>query len=200
MIEEISALPRQTQVVAYEQAREWLAISDSPDIKPRLRAVAKKINGARRRVKAADLSEVLFNKPCDLEEEVLKFERERISEALAKVNGKVTHAAKLLGLNYQKLAYIIETRHPDLLNERTLVRRRPRKQNTLATRSLAEKRIDSFEGGNWRWAYSLGACKRAKVSHNTVARWEGGEMAILTLEYEAAKANKSFRQAFDSHY
>ena len=129
MIEEVNALPRQTQVVAYEQAREWLASSDSPDIKPRLRAVAKKINGPRRRIKAADLSEVLFNKPCDLEKDVLKFERERISDALAKVNGKVTHAAKLLGLNYQKLAYIIETRHPDLLNERTLVRRRPRKQN-----------------------------------------------------------------------
>jgi len=63
-----------------------------------------------------------------LEEEVLKFERGRISEALAKVNGKVTHAAKLLGLNYQKLAYIIETKHPDLLKKRTPVRRRPRKQ------------------------------------------------------------------------
>lgn len=127
MIEELNALPRETQVVAYEQAREWLASSDSPDIKPRLRAVAKKIDGSGRKLKTADVSEVLFNKPYDLEEEVLKFERGRISEALAKVNGKVTHAAKLLGLNYQKLAYIIETRHPDLLEQRTPVRRRPRK-------------------------------------------------------------------------
>jgi len=55
------------------------------------------------------------------------FERARIVEALAKVNGKVTHAAELLGMNYQKLAYIIETRHPDLLKKRTPVRRRPRK-------------------------------------------------------------------------
>ena len=126
MIEEIDKLPREIQSVALQQAREWLASSDSPDIKPRLRAVAKKIDGGRRKVKTADASAVLFNRPYDLEAEVLKFERERISEALAKVNGKVTHAAKLLGLNYQKLAYIIETKHPDLLNKRTPVRRRPR--------------------------------------------------------------------------
>ena len=61
------------------------------------------------------------------EAEVLRFERARIVEALAKVKGKVTHAAELLGMNYQKLAYIIETSHPDLLKKRTPVRRRPRK-------------------------------------------------------------------------
>jgi tetratricopeptide (TPR) repeat protein len=125
MIEELETLPRETQAVAYEQAREWLA--SSPDIKPRLRAIAKKIDAGRRRVRTAAVNEVLFNKPYDLEAEVLKFERGRISEALAKVNGKVTHAARLLGLNYQKLAYIIETRHPVLLKKRTPVRRRPRK-------------------------------------------------------------------------
>ena len=128
MIEEIQTLPRETQLVAYEQAREWLASSDSPDIKPRLKAVAKKIAGGRSMTKAANAYEILFNRPCDLEEEVLKFERSRISAALAQVNGKVTHAAKLLGLNYQKLAYIIETRHPNLLKKRTPVRRRPRKR------------------------------------------------------------------------
>lgn len=127
MIEEIDTLPREVQSAAYAQAREWLVSSESPDIKPRLKAVAKKIDGARRKIRAAHVSDVLFNKPYDLEAEVLKFERARISEALAKVNGKVTHAAKLLGLNYQKLAYIIETKHPDLLKKRTPVRRRPRK-------------------------------------------------------------------------
>lgn len=126
MIEEIDTLPSEVQSVAYEQAREWLASSESPDIKPRLKAVAKKI-GARSMTKAANAYEILFNRPCDLEQEVLKFERSRISAALAQVNGKVTHAAKLLGLNYQKLAYIIETRHPDLLKKRTPVRRRPRR-------------------------------------------------------------------------
>jgi len=127
MIEEIDTLPHDVQSAAYEQAREWLATSDSPDIKPRLKAVAKKIDGIRTMTKSANAYELLFNKPCDLEAEVLRFERARIVEALAKVNGKVTHAAELLGMNYQKLAYIIETRHPDLLKKRTPVRRRPRK-------------------------------------------------------------------------
>ena len=127
MIEEIDTLPHDVQSAAYEQAQEWLASSESPDIRPRLKAVAKKIDGIRTMTKSANAYEVLFNKPCDLEAEVLRFERARIVEALAKVNGKVTHAAELLGMNYQKLAYIIETRHPDLLKKRTPVRRRPRK-------------------------------------------------------------------------
>lgn len=127
MIEEIETLPREVQSVAYAQAREWLASSDSPDIKPRLKAVAKKIDGARSMTKTPNAHEVLFNKRLDLEAEVLKFEHGLISQTLAKVNGKVTHAAKLLGIDYQKLAYIIETKHPDLLKKRTPVRRRPRK-------------------------------------------------------------------------
>ena len=83
--------------------------------------------------KSANAYELLFNKPSDLEAEVLRLERARISEALAKVNGKVTHAADLLGLNYQKLAYIIETRHPDLLKKRTPVRRRPTQSHSQET-------------------------------------------------------------------
>jgi tetratricopeptide (TPR) repeat protein len=127
MIEEIDTLPREVQSVAYEQANAWLASSDSPDIKPRLKAVAKKIDGARMKLKTADVREVLFNKHYNLEEEVLKFERGLISQTLAKVNGKVTHAAKLLGVGYQRLAHMIETKHPDLIAKRTPVRHRPKK-------------------------------------------------------------------------
>jgi tetratricopeptide (TPR) repeat protein len=127
MIEEIDTLSPEVQLVAYAQAKQWLASGDSPDIKPRLKVVAKKIAGVRSMTKVGNTYEILFNKPCDLEAEVLNFERSRISEALAQVNGKVTRAAKLLGLGYQKLAYIIETRHPDLLKKRSPVRRRPRK-------------------------------------------------------------------------
>jgi tetratricopeptide (TPR) repeat protein len=129
MIEEIDTLLPEVQSVAYEQAKEWLTNSESPDIKPRLRAAGKKIDGKRRSKRnMAEVREALFNKRHDLEAEVLKFERGLISQALAKVNGKVTHAAELLGLGYQKLAYIIETKHPDLLKKRTPVRRRPRKR------------------------------------------------------------------------
>src|SRR5690349_17168196 len=70
----------------------------------------------------------LFNEPIDLADEVLKFERNLISEALAKVNGRVSYAAKVLGIGYQGLAYIIESRHPELLKQRTPIYRRPRRR------------------------------------------------------------------------
>lgn len=59
---------------------------------------------------------------------VLKFERGLIRAALAEVNGSVTYAASLLGISYQRLARIIEKRHPDLLKERSPVRRRQRRK------------------------------------------------------------------------
>jgi len=135
MIEEIDTLPRDVQSVAYAQAREWLASNDSPDIQQRLRAIAKKIDGAPMKLKTADVREVLFNKQLNLTEEVLKFEHDLISETLVKVNGKVTHAAKLLGVGYQTLAHMIENKHPDLLKKRTPVRRRPRKKRGKAKKS-----------------------------------------------------------------
>ena len=51
-----------------------------------------------------------------------------IKRALAEVNGRVTHAASLLEMRYQSLAYIIERRHPDLLKKRTPIRRRQRQK------------------------------------------------------------------------
>ena len=125
MIEEIDTLPREVQSVAFEQAREWLASSESPDIKPRLKAARKKI--AARRSEPVDAREVLFNQSYDLRAEVLKFEHDLIARTLARVNGKVSHAAKLLNIGYQTLAHMIKHKYPDLLKQRTPVRRRPRK-------------------------------------------------------------------------
>jgi tetratricopeptide (TPR) repeat protein len=164
MIEEIDTLPREVQSVAYEQAREWLASSDSPDIKPRLKAAAKKIDGARSMTKAADVHEVLFNKRYDLEAEVLKFERGLISQTLAKVNGKVTHAAKLLGIGYQTLAYIIETKHPDLLKKRTPVRRRPRKSVFLAMKRRSHRLCrQTARQGETFWNVPNGSALEKKI-------------------------------------
>ena len=128
MLEEVNQLPADVQSVAYEQAREWLVDSQSPDIQPRLRAIRKTIAAQRAsKPKVVDVTEVLFNKRFNLDTEVLKFERDLISQALVKVNGQVTHAAKLLGVGRQRLAYIIERRHSDLLKKRSPVIRRPRK-------------------------------------------------------------------------
>ena len=129
MIEELDSLSSEVQSVAFMQAREWLADRQSPDTRPRLQAARKKLGDELlRKAKAIDAREVLFNKCCDLEDEVLKYERDLISRTLAKVNGQITDAAKLLNVGRQRLAHRIETKHPDLLKERTPVRRRSRSQ------------------------------------------------------------------------
>lgn len=129
MIEEIDQLPPDILAGAYEQAGEWLSTSQSQDISLRYKAARKKVAlELRSAPKGEGAADVLFNKRCHLGEEVLKFERGLIKDTLAKVNGSVTHAAKLLGISYQGLAYLIESRHKDLLKERSPVRRRSRKE------------------------------------------------------------------------
>jgi tetratricopeptide (TPR) repeat protein len=128
MLEEIDQLPLETLSAAYEKAGEWLADSQSQDARLRLEAVGRKLAlELRGEWKSENPIEVLYNKNLHLPDEVLRYERELISNALTKVNGSVTYAAKLLGVSYQRLAYILETRHKDLLNERSPVRRRASK-------------------------------------------------------------------------
>jgi len=62
-----------------------------------------------------------------LSEQIQSFEHELIKRALESAQGSVTHAARSLGMSYQALSYMLETRHKDLLQQRTPARRRPRK-------------------------------------------------------------------------
>ena len=62
-----------------------------------------------------------------LGEEKLSIEREGIKRALVQAGGSVVRAARSLGISFQALTYMLETRHRDLLKYRTPVRRRPRK-------------------------------------------------------------------------
>ncbi len=131
MIEELDQLPPEILSSAYTQAGEWLSTSDSREIWLRYKAAGKKLSlDLKHETKSIDNADILFNKQCHLPVEVLKFERGLIRKTLAKVNGSVTHAAKLLGVSYQRLAYILESRHKDLLNERTPVRRRSRRSGS----------------------------------------------------------------------
>jgi hypothetical protein len=77
--------------------------------------------------KRLDGADVLF-KGLYFPDEVLKFEGGLIRASLTEADGSVTYAASLLGISYQRLARIIEKRHPDLMKERRPVRRRPRRQ------------------------------------------------------------------------
>ena len=62
-----------------------------------------------------------------LSEEVNSYEHELIKRALENAQGSVTHAARNLGISYQALGYMLETRHKALLNERTPARKRLRR-------------------------------------------------------------------------
>ena len=125
LIEEIQELSPEVLQAAYRQAREWLANSQSPDIKLRLADVAGLVVASiNTELSTDEATEILLSEPGGLRAQLEKHERVVIKRALAEVNGRVTHAASLLDMRYQSLAYIIERRHPDLLKKRTPIRRR----------------------------------------------------------------------------
>ncbi|HEU4932805.1 MAG TPA: tetratricopeptide repeat protein [Pyrinomonadaceae bacterium] len=134
LIEEVQDLAPEIVQAAYRQAREWLAHSQSPDTKLRLADVTDKVVASiQTELKADDATEILLTGPGGLQAQLDKYEGVIIKRALAQVGGKVTHAASLLELRYQSLAYKIEHQHPELLNYRTPVRRRQRKDRSKPT-------------------------------------------------------------------
>jgi len=54
-------------------------------------------------------------------------EHDNIKLALEDAKGSIVYAARSLGISFQALTYMLNTRHKDLLKQRTPVRRRPRK-------------------------------------------------------------------------
>jgi DNA-binding NtrC family response regulator len=127
LIEEIEQLPLELLLSAYDKATEWLAEVQSKELLARLNQAARKVIVRLRSENRLEGANVLF-KGLYFPDEVLKFERGLIRAALTEVNGSVTYAAALLGISYQRLARIIERRHPELLKERSPVRRRPREK------------------------------------------------------------------------
>jgi tetratricopeptide (TPR) repeat protein len=145
MIEELEDLTSDALYAAYDRASDWLATSNNHDLLIRLNAIGRKVIIKVRSVSnlheatPEDPIEAIFNKPCDLQREVLKFEGSVIQRALAKANGSLTRAAALLSMSYQALAYILESRQPDLLKERTPIRRRSRRDTATAAPAEAEQ-------------------------------------------------------------
>jgi len=136
MIEELDELAPEAAFAAYERASEWLAKSQSPDLLKRLNACARKVlSRLRAKLGEEENADPLSNQPCDLHGRVLQFEAGLIRQALAQSNGSVTRAAALLDMSYQGLAYVIGSRHKDLLKERSPVRRRTRRPRETETKS-----------------------------------------------------------------
>lgn len=129
LLEELDELAIEASVAGYDRASDWLSKSQSQDLLLRLNAASRKVvTKLRGEMKAEDATEAILNKPYDLHSEVLKYEASLIRQALAQANGSVTRAASLLEMSYQGLAYVIGSRHKDLLKERSPVRRRSRKR------------------------------------------------------------------------
>jgi hypothetical protein len=127
MIEEVDPLSPRTLQAAYQQAREWLADSQSREVLSRLSAAGGKLADSLCREMSRDEAvDVLLPKPLNLDQRLLQCEHETIEQALAQTDGSVVQAAPLIGRSYQGLAHMIETKHPDLLNRRTPIRRRQR--------------------------------------------------------------------------
>jgi tetratricopeptide (TPR) repeat protein len=127
LMEEVQNLSPEILQAAYRQAREWLASCESLDIKLRLADVAGRVlDSIHTELSANEATEILLTAAGGLRAQLEKHERVVIKQALDEADGSVTHAASLLNMRYQSLAYIIERRHPDLLKKRTPIRRRQR--------------------------------------------------------------------------
>jgi hypothetical protein len=131
LLEQFEHLEPEILQAAYRKAREWLASSQSPDTKLRLADVAGRVvNSVQTELSTDEATELLLAEPGGLRAQLIKSEGRIIKRALTQVDGKITYAASLLELRYQSLTHIINSRHPELLNYRTPVRRRPRQQTS----------------------------------------------------------------------
>jgi tetratricopeptide (TPR) repeat protein len=128
MIEEVE-LSREELQAAFIRARQWLADCQSKELLLRqIKAADKVVACLGGELSAEAANEILLTHSPHLHYAVLEYEGSLIRDALAKVSGSVTHAASLLGVSHQGLAYIIENRHEDLLKERSPIRRRLKKE------------------------------------------------------------------------
>jgi tetratricopeptide (TPR) repeat protein len=135
LIEEHGAtrLSEEEVYAAYIRADDLL--SQTQNAEARLRACARLIS---RRLGVAAMGAGF-----SLSEEVRKHEARYIARALREAKGVVTIAAKRLGISYQKLQYLLETRHKDLVPARTPVQKRMRSIIKKRKSSLPKSKIPS---------------------------------------------------------
>jgi tetratricopeptide (TPR) repeat protein len=113
LIEELSEhLAADEMQALYQRAYDWLIESQHTQTLHRLLKATSRV-----------LSAVTHNASGKFEAGTLKdavhrYEKEIIRQALRNTDGHVTRAAKLLGVTYQSLIYLLDNRHRDLLIER----------------------------------------------------------------------------------
>jgi tetratricopeptide (TPR) repeat protein len=118
IIEELSERLTADELQAvYQKAYHWLVESQHTQTLHRL------LKAANRVLSACAGTQNESGKPemalqGTLRDMMQKYEKEIIRRALRNSKGRVTRAAKLLGLSYQSFIYLLEHRHRDLLLER----------------------------------------------------------------------------------
>jgi tetratricopeptide (TPR) repeat protein len=141
LIEEIDDLPSNMLANAYERAAKWLMGTQSYALLLRFKEAGNKLAARLKTdVKATTTQALLEHR--NLKATLLDVERQLIRKALAEANGRVTYAAPLLGMTYPGLIYLIRRRHPDLLNERTPVRSRQRRQIVSGAATVQKISLD----------------------------------------------------------
>jgi tetratricopeptide (TPR) repeat protein len=70
-----------------------------------------------------------------LHEEIFLLEHELIKHALENAQGRVTFAARTLGMSYQRLTHKLQTKHKDLLKDRSPLRHRKSQLPQKGTKS-----------------------------------------------------------------
>jgi two-component system, OmpR family, phosphate regulon response regulator PhoB len=129
LIEELgSHTPADELAAVYRSADELLDRSQDPATNKRLIACARVVLDALAAIKVDTLAGELKSwDGFSLRKEITKVERLMITRALRDAGGSVTKASKLLGLrHHQSLISLLESRHRDLYEQRTIKRRRRR--------------------------------------------------------------------------
>jgi tetratricopeptide (TPR) repeat protein len=103
----------------YRSADELLYSTQDVEDIARLRACARVVV---RRVSVARL----HDKDFSLQGAIYDIEAKFIEQALSEADGSVTRAAKLLGMRYQSLSNLLNTKHKRLLKKRTPAKKRRR--------------------------------------------------------------------------
>jgi tetratricopeptide (TPR) repeat protein len=118
LIEELSEhLTADEMQAVYQRAYDWLLESQHTQTLHRLLKAASRVLSAC--AVTHDVSgKVETSAQGTLREAIHKYEKEIIRQALRNSEGSVTRAARLLGVTYQSLIYLLENRHRDLLLER----------------------------------------------------------------------------------
>lgn len=123
-IEELSEyLSIENTQALFKRAYQWLATSQHLQTIQRLLHAASRVLEEKPQKAARGLE---TGEKGTMREVIMRYEHKLIKDALERSGGKVTQAARLLGISYQGLNAMLTSRHKDLMRKRKPIIRRKR--------------------------------------------------------------------------